>query len=114
MKNFRRPAFIIYKEPNEEKVSSVLTEIYSKHLDNKPQVKRGHQTLSVITTIIKGYKVVTIYNVFTAYRFYDNFLLEVSKEFNDLDKIGLLIGHVCSDGMLWCDYHSLHPKEVFK
>jgi hypothetical protein len=54
---------------------------------------------------IGGFYVYTIHGyAFKNYNLFDSFLLELSKEFNNLNSKGLLLGHLDKGGFLWSDY----------
>jgi len=103
--NKHNTGLIIYRKINEEQISEIVKEVLKLYRLRKNSWVGG---ISDCGSNNKYAAYQLRDKCFFNYSNFDSFLYELGYILDDLDNIGLLIGHCDKDGFMWMDYNN--PK----
>jgi len=101
---------VLYRHENEELVRKIVNVALKKYT-LKNHASLGHIGRGWIgKKINKDNRKYSLWQIpvdaFHTYRDFDDFLITLAIKLNDLQKLGLVLGHNDNDGFFWMDYYS--------
>jgi len=102
MANKHNTALIIYRKINEEQIREIVKEVLQLYRLRKDSWVGGISPCGNGKYCAYQLRDKCLFN----YSNFDSFLLELGYILDDLDNIGLLIGHSDKEGFMWMDYHN--------
>lgn len=97
-----RRGLIIYRKNNEEKASKFIDEFLTRY-ELKKNTTFGSISSSGKDSKFKIFQVRE--EAFKSYSQFEDFLIGLAEYFDDIDELGLVIGHNDKNGFIWTDYH---------
>jgi hypothetical protein len=108
MKNKYQTGLVIYRKEKEEIVRKIIDEVLSLYRLRNNQWLGHTGSVGVSIGLPETTKFVAFQirkECFFNYSDFDGFLIELGQILDDIDNLGMVIGHIDKTGFVWLDYN---------